>query len=574
MSKKPRLLFLSAIMALPLCLTSCFFIYIGPDSTSMSEKRRPVYSLVDGQSKLVSTNFSFKAIPEDEATLYLTVKQYADLLNYHTKSNHSFKVDYYRSGAQASFLGYSEGEVAYQAIVDVSAKTFHIGGSLSGFFTHDADYSRSSLNIEAGSTSRAIIEPKDKGYATYSFQKMELQPVYSGSEYYYPLSLLDAVIGSSASISHFYDFSNVSFYNSSEQVSAITFADGYTAAKRANLYYASNGYPLGLGKQTKDVIYYTFDNRYGLASTRGIASIADAFDKAGYGAGLKSSFASVRSKAVFNLFGSLDDDHTGLTSYAAWYGEDADDYVRGPNSVARSQVRQNLTAKRAAAGYDKRDVVYAKDGKTAYFNFDSFSFAKDAYVPGTTDIRDDLYKEDSYFLFKKNLEEIVSHGGIEDLVIDVSLNGGGTVGIMLKLLALFGEDGKSSLDFAYDDNGGVYRFETTLRTGKVYDDAFKNIYILTSPMSFSCGNAFPFFARRHLSKVKVIGVNSGGGECTVANGFLPTGASFAYSSPTHLGDYDVDANRFHGTEVGTKPDVSIDYDHYYDIDLLAADLAS
>ena len=82
----------------------------------------------------------------------------------------------------------------------------------------------------------------------------------------------------------------------------------------------------------------------------------------------------------------------------------------------------------------------------------------------------------------------------------------------------------------------------------VYGDDF-NLYILTSPYSFSCGNAFPFFAKK-CGLAKTIGVKSGGGECAVYEAHLPSGERFYHSSNLHIGWYDELTKNFEGDEPG------------------------
>ena len=83
-------------------------------------------------------------------------------------------------------------------------------------------------------------------------------------------------------------------------------------------------------------------------------------------------------------------------------------------------------------------------------------------------------------------------------------------------------------------------------------------------MSFSCGNAFPFLARKQ-AFAKTIGVNSGGGECTVDSSFLPSGHGFVFSSLNHIGYIAQGSTALYGDEGGAGVDIPLDYSHFYDL---------
>ena len=101
----------------------------------------------------------------------------------------------------------------------------------------------------------------------------------------------------------------------------------------------------------------------------------------------------------------------------------------------------------------------------------------------------------------------------------------------------------------------------------VYGDDFK-ISILTSPVSFSCGNLLPVFAK-YKGDAQIIGQTSGGGECAVASTYLPSGKAIQYSSNTILCNYD-GKKAVRGVELGATPDVEVPYYQFYDLDVLEA----
>jgi C-terminal processing protease CtpA/Prc len=63
--------------------------------------------------------------------------------------------------------------------------------------------------------------------------------------------------------------------------------------------------------------------------------------------------------------------------------------------------------------------------------------------------------------------------------------------------------------------------------------ADKNLYCITSPVSFSCGNLVPALLKES-GRVTMLGGTSGGGACTVKYLTLADGSGFCISSPMHL----------------------------------------
>ena len=95
--------------------------------------------------------------------------------------------------------------------------------------------------------------------------------------------------------------------------------------------------------------------------------------------------------------------------------------------------------------------------------------------------------------------------------------------------------------------------------------------VLTSPVSFSCGNLLPVFAK-YKGDAKIIGQTSGGGECAVASSYLPSGRSIQYSSNTILCNYD-GKEMVRGVELGATPDIELPYYQFYDVDVLESAIA-
>ncbi|MCR5456888.1 MAG: hypothetical protein K6F14_02295 [Clostridiales bacterium] len=170
-----------------------------------------------------------------------------------------------------------------------------------------------------------------------------------------------------------------------------------------------------------------------------------------------------------------------------------------------------------------------------------------------------------------NKAEGAEKGSVEVVIIDDSLNGGGYVAVMGKLLALMSKDNKADLYFKNDNNGLLFKYSYRVDSNNdgAYDekDCFGQYFtfvIITSPYSFSCGNAFPFYAS-HMGVAYIAGLKSGGGECTVDSILLPFGQMINHSSNYHIGWYNEETKEFSGDEGGSSINIVLAM-NLYDIE--------
>jgi hypothetical protein len=100
--------------------------------------------------------------------------------------------------------------------------------------------------------------------------------------------------------------------------------------------------------------------------------------------------------------------------------------------LAQARMSLNLT------GTDKYVRFY---GDTAIITFDSFDTAPTKEVKDENGNElEDAKDKDSYYYIKYCLKLIAEHGGIKNIVMDTTLNGGGNVGAMLRVLGFFIRD--------------------------------------------------------------------------------------------------------------------------------------
>ena len=180
--------------------------------------------------------------------------------------------------------------------------------------------------------------------------------------------------------------------------------------------------------------------------------------------------------------------------------------------------------------------------KTAYVGFDHFRTdfrAWDDYYKGEGDIPVDTdtyaFVRDKFYQAKKD--------GVENLVIDLTSNGGGSSSAVMGIMGLLN---KAKAVFDLNDTFNKYRISqhTSLDVnldGKYDEDDAKeleqftfNIGILTSKCSFSSGNLLPSILKE--LGYKILGERSGGGSCAIIREGTADGSPYVHSSYHCLSD--------------------------------------
>ena len=176
-------------------------------------------------------------------------------------------------------------------------------------------------------------------------------------------------------------------------------------------------------------------------------------------------------------------------------------------------------------------------------------------VTGATGYR--IYREDS---------------PIENVVIDLSNNTGGAVDAAIFLMGWILGDAPFSVKDTFTGalSTASYRADVNLdrkfNSGDVLDD--KNVYVLVSPVSFSCGNLAPA-AFKASDKVTVLGRTSGGGSCIVQPLSTAWGTFFQISGSLRFSF--LKNGSFYDIDTGVAPDFTlIRPEYYYDRERLTA----
>jgi C-terminal processing protease CtpA/Prc len=157
-------------------------------------------------------------------------------------------------------------------------------------------------------------------------------------------------------------------------------------------------------------------------------------------------------------------------------------------------------------------------------------------------------------------------------VIDLSNNYGGEADAAVFLLSWLLGDAEISLEdtFTGAQSTLVYRADVNLDrcfdANDTLDD--KHVYVLISPVSFSCGNLVPAVCKYHQAAT-LIGRTTGGGACVVQPMSTAWGTLFQISGAKRMSFRK--NGSFYDIDEGVEPDIYIDrLENLYDREALTA----
>ena len=574
---------ITTLLILPALLLSSCFSFTNKES---EEREIKVYDLdniannadiEDGYQTTITARF----VKGEDYIPYLNPKDYFSLYEPHFKESIISEIE--KEGSSIVWTVREGKDYLFVAEFSMSYHAVLIAGSLQPAYRDD-DNQQDLEALNYAINTEYTTEDSASSYATYYFSSIDC--FKNNGEWYVPLGLLDLIFSGDTDIYYFYNYAHIFSTKSADNFAARSFKDGdntYTVDSQMKSMVKETTMPYYLRKYNAALFLFLMNNFYGLKEEKGISAMSKFYKTNGIYDDLKSADSATRAQAYADALDIFDDNHTALVSTNdAWGEQDFNPRRLSTGIRSRSILRSTLNTTRDAyyaSLYPDQEVepgdeiVYSQDGKTAMYMFDSFIFTTGDVLNG--DDLDRLYKEDSYMNLVHVFEEIKSKGTVKNIILDISTNGGGTVGVMLKLLALLSKDNHTKITYFDSPTGQVVSMICNVDTNQdgeydekdVYGNDF-NFYILTSDCSFSCGNAFPCVAKLE-GNAKIIGQKSGGGECAISIHYLPNSQYVYHSSNLHLGYYDADKNVFTGFEKGATPDIEIkNTSDFYDIEKL------
>ena len=386
-------------------------------------------------------------------------------------------------------------------------------------------------------TDKTFLHLDSKNETTPSYKiidltKYEMSTYNSNGESYVPFGLLNNLYG------------GIEGYNVSYNGTDIYVLDHYgelnNGEERGEEYFSDTYYNdlasdkdryQDLAKYNYNQLCFTFDNLRGYTTQlvfgdTNLLSLGLDGLLTTYYPGIKTLLLSTKKsdyyKGIILLFGGLyDGGHSGLLSKNP-PSADFDELKKDSQYTALiekfmgldHQVNQNrhdyYDAKAAAfndyyeAGSAK--YKYSSEYKTAYISFDKFVIDTklwDQYYKGDKsklqELENGVELKDSYAFVRKSLYQAKTDGA-QNVVIDVTTNGGGSNSALLGVFGLL--NGAKAQDIAtntVDKTRVIKNYSVDINLDGKYDAAdiqeaknFNfNIVCLTGPCAYSCGNLLP-----------------------------------------------------------------------------------
>ena len=408
--------------------------------------------------------------------------------------------------------------------------------------------------------------------------------VRKGDKYYIPVQTFSDIFLSSFG-------AGVALYNTR---SLIFYLDGIESlynnttgkySKLGQVYYGKDGkYATGKVSETMsefsvNEFCFAMDTLYGLKKEHNINSFKEVIVQRDTGLNMYSTNAKKIDRELWNLiYQNVDDIHSryALSSYASG----ADYKWKLNEKYGQGYARDFIFAfdeelKEFRKKYNPDLKMYEEHGDTAYITFDGFEldFSSLADLFGdelgeSNNITLDRV-HDTIGLISYSVHQILRKDSpIKNVVLDLSLNGGGAVDAAAYVVAAFLGKASFSVENALsgsritNDYMCDINFDTKFDKNETLAGKGLNLYCLTTKASFSCGNLVPCIFKED-PHVSIIGQKSGGGACTVGTISTATGTVLDISSNMRL-SY-IKNGSFYNVDQGAEPDISITkLEHLFD----------
>lgn len=321
-------------------------------------------------------------------------------------------------------------------------------------------------------------------------------------------------------------------------------------------------------------LLFTFNYLYGLKSHKGYN---DGFKKhlSNEVIELINSIDSLDNFVAYKqiVYSMLDELHTRIDMPSYYCDPNvakvtSDDYGEFWNTFYSTRTQQ----KSLRAG-GTENVRYVDN--LAIITFDSFKTGTRNELFSDGHLRDDAWKYDTYYFMRKCMEEIKTHTNVTNILIDLSLNGGGNVAAMIRALGFITD--KNINYNVYDTLADYYSIQSfkvdTDGDGSYTNDSYDTYKwsLLTGVNTFSAANLFTSIFRE-MNLGKIYGQRSGGGMCAIMPIVLADGTAITISSPMSFRMVKKENGKrvFYAIENGIVPNTTIEYSDFYN-DLVLAE---
>jgi len=338
----------------------------------------------------------------------------------------------------------------------------------------------------------------------------------------------------------------------------------------AELYYSGNK-----GERSEALATYGYnelrmelDYEYGLQEAHNIHGFDKYFEQTGLTAKLLDLNAATADNAIGELTDFwFDDGHSTYLSNSYLTGNTGSPWLNGfsiKNSLSTGEMIVEIRKK-----YEEAAKPYYEIGNTAYVTFDSFeqhpsiNSLSDYYL---LNLLNALPEDTIALLIKAHREITRENSPIENVVLDLSCNGGGAASAAVFTICWFLGEAQVSCTDPITGAESTVSFRADINLDYKYDEkdclSNLNLYCLISSQSFSCGNLVPW-AFKADGRVTLLGKTSGGGSCVVRMLTTPWGSTYQISGSNRLSF--VKNGAYYDVDKGVDPDYFIrDYNNFFD----------
>ncbi|AZZ65201.1 hypothetical protein DMC14_000005 [Metamycoplasma phocicerebrale] len=561
MKKKILAISLLSLSALPLMSSSCFNVpwnlwMLKNNKSSFLIKETPFKNLANNHYNINSNSIKlyFKA---NEKQPYVSIEEMINKL-YGLFNTRSLIKKHYNTNPEVNYIN------PYGERMVINYQNDYIKLLSDDFFSFvkksdSTNYSRH-LNYLGFNINNKESIPKT---ITLDLAKYNIDIVYENNKILIPLSVFNTLFCSQNYYNLYYNGSTIfgTFFDLNDKVPQIeSLKIGNWNNEKENDIDRINNY---------NNLLFTLDYFYGLKDFKNIKSFKEYISP-----DLKSKLLSLDpeeyNQGYSDLFyKNLNELHTSMRMFGFFTNNmkkismevlDKSTTLKQYRTLLKKlkEDRENLNKEHAKKGYIVKN-------KTAYIIFNSFDSATNE------ELKQKKYEKDSFESIRQKLYLISNqHPEVKNVILDISQNGGGNLGAMIRVLGLLTNKDIQTNNFNTLSRADItYKYKVDANKDKNYEDkdAFDNFnyFILTGKNTFSAANAFAGVIKE-LKIGKIIGQKSGGGTSSIMPIVMQDGTSVIISSQST--SYFKNNDKNINLELGVPVDIEIEYNNFYNLDYL------
>lgn len=365
-------------------------------------------------------------------------------------------------------------------------------------------------------------------------------------------------------------YTNLYFNGSAVYNAYFSFAMDEEAMKDAystNLTF-NQSIPEDVAKMNKANFLFVLDNYYGLWD--GIPSDLESSHPgllASLGSSDEQKAFSAMSELIYQILDEMHSSYDSLSFYASAQGDYS--LTPGPRRKAFNEESAELEASYKAAYPNDEPLRFEGDTAIIVSQYPIVTGSTADLKDSQGNLKEDAYTKDSFYFMKEMLSRIQRHGGVKNILLDLSRNGGGNLGAVFRMMGLM-TDGQISYGNSNRMDGSSYCqiMKVDADEDGDYDDedAYSSYQwgLLTSGTTFSAAN-YLACASRSLGIAKVFGENSGGGACPIYGFVNADGSSFHISGPSSMATVSFSGRKpvYKSVQNGAGVDKEVNHSDFY-----------